>query len=412
MLAFVNATSQIIIKIMAHVSDYYSPEALFANLGGTLITYFSKPGLPEWDSIPPAVHLLANHAQPRPQDRVWCVNCGTGALAVAIVKMVPRGSCSLITYDTLAITCARLTFAENNLDNLRIISDIDLSNPELGQPDLVLLNIYKGRNLNRRILLHTWKALKPGGRLLVSGANNQGVQSTFKDASHLFQNISVLAYKKGNRVAKYIKETHRKIDLPDWTSEPGIAPGTWQTFHVDTGGFSFDLVSLPGVFSYANLDSGTALLLSTIDDLSGKKVLDVGCGSGIIGLFSAARNAQIVDMVDSQLLAVASSRENITRNQYPICHAFCSDLLAAVEGRSYDYILSNPPFHAGIRVDYQAAHALITSAGSVLEPGGHLQLVANRFIPYDRLMSEGFGNVKTLAQTSTYRILASMKKHA
>jgi len=402
---------QIIIKMMQPMSDYYSTKSFVANLSGSLIKYYSKPGLPAWDSLPPSIHLLANHANPGLQDQVWCINDGTGALAVAMAKKAPRGSCSMISYDLLAITCARLTLAENNMDNIWINSDIDLSHPELQEPNLVIFNIYKGRNLNRRILLHTWNALKPGGCLLISGANNQGVQSIIKDASQLFNNISVLAYKKGNRVAKFIKENHRQIDLPDWTSEPGIAPGTWQILHVDTGGFSSDLVSLPGVFSYANLDTGTALLLSTIDDLSGKKVLDVGCGYGIIGLYSAAHNAEIVDMVDSSLLAVVSSQENITRNQYPICRANPSDLLSAVKGRPYDYILSNPPFHAGLRVDYQAAHALISGAVLALEPGGHLQLVANRFIPYDRLMVEVFGNVKTLAQNSAYRILASRKVH-
>jgi len=397
--------------MMQPISDYYSVKSFIANLGGSFIKYYSKPGLPAWDSLPPSIHLLANHANPGSQDRVWCINDGTGALAVAMAKKAPQVSCSMISYDLLAITCARLTLAENNMDNIWINSDIDLSHPELQEPNLVIFNIYKGRNLNRRILLHTWNALKPSGCLLISGANNQGVQSIFKDASHLFNNISVLAYKKGNRVAKFIKENHRQIDLPDWTSEPGIALGTWQTLHVNTGGFSSDLVSLPGVFSYANLDTGTALLLSTIDDLSGKKVLDIGCGYGIIGLYSAAHNAGVVDMVDSSLLAIASTQENITRHQFPTCQAIPSDLLSVVRGRHYDCILSNPPFHAGLQVDYQTAQALIYSAVSSLEPGGHLQLVANRFIPYDRLMVEVFGNVETLAQTPSYRILSSRKVH-
>jgi len=395
---------------MTQNPDYYLPKVFVTDLGGCVIKYYSKPGLPEWDSLPPAIHLLANHAHPAPQNHVWCVNCSTGALPVAMAKLVPGGSCSLITYDTLAITCARLTFAENDLDNIGIISDIDLYVPELEQPDLVLLNIYKGRNINRRMILHAWLALKPGGSLLISGANNQGIQSIIRDASNLFHNQCVLAYKKGNRVVKFTKSDHHIIDMPGWAAEPGIAPGTWRSFHIDFDGFSFDLLSLPGVFSYTSLDDGTALLLSTLNDLSGKKVLDVGCGYGIIGLFAAARNALAVDMVDSQLMAVASSQENISRNQYPNCRTFSSDLLAAVKGRSYDIILSNPPFHAGIQVDYQAAKELITGAGSVLEPDGYLQLVANRFIPYHRLMTEVFGNVKTLAQTTSYRILSSRKE--
>lgn len=395
---------------MQSTADYYLPRVFFSNLGGNMIRYFTKPGLPDWDSIPPSISLLANHATPDSQDRVWCINSGTGALGVSIAMKAPSGSCTMFIYDTLAVTCAELTFALNNLDTIRIFSDINLSHPEMEKPDLILFNIFKGRYLNRRILLQTWNALKPGGKILISGANNQGVQSVIKDASQLFRNNSVLAYKKGNRIVKLIKESHYEMDLPDWTGEPGIAPGTWSRFQLDIDEHSFDLVSLPGVFSYGSLDGGTALLLSTIGDLSGKKVLDVGCGWGIIGLYSAAHNAASVDMIDSSLLAIASSQENITRNKYPVCRAFPSDLLSAVQGRAYNCVLSNPPFHVGLRVDYQAAHALIAGARFVLEPGGHIQLVANRFIPYDRLMMEVFGNVKTLVQTPAFRILASRKE--
>jgi 16S rRNA (guanine1207-N2)-methyltransferase len=392
------------------ILDYYSPRLLTANIVNTSIWYYSKPGLPEWDSISPALLLLASHANPKPQDQVWCINCGPGAVATIIGKMVPLGSCCISEYDALAITCSELTRVENALHNMHINSEINLSPPCMGNPDLVLLNIYKGRSLNRRILLQVWQALKPGGRLLISGANDQGIQSVLKDTSQLFENISILAYKKGNRVAQLLKNDSQQRALPDWTNEPGIAHGTWHIFQLDLFGHSFSLVSLPGVFSYSGLDDGTRLLISSLEDLSGKKVLDVGCGYGIVGLYSAACGAQTVDMVDSQLLAVASSRENIARNRYPNCQVYSSDLLSAVIGKTYDYILSNPPFHAGIQVDYQAAHALITGAVSALEIGGHLQIVANRFIPYDRLMVEVFGNVTVLAQSPAYRILVSKKE--
>jgi 16S rRNA (guanine1207-N2)-methyltransferase len=393
-----------------HIPDYYSPRLLNANIGNTPIRYYSKPGLPEWDSVSPGLFLLATHANPEPQDQVWCINCGPGAVAIVIAKMVSRGSCWISVYDMLDITCTELTRAENDLHNIQINSDIDLSPLLMGDPDLVLLNIYKGRSLNRRILLLVWQALKPGGRLLISGANDQGIQSVLEDASQLFQNLSVLAYKKGNRVAHLIKNVSQQKALPDWTDEPGIAPGTWQTFHLDLFGHSFPLVSLPGIFSSSSLDNGTRLLISTLEDLPGKKVLDVGCGYGIVGLYAAKCGAMMVDMVDNNLLAVAASRENITRNYFTNCQAYGSDLLSAVKGKSYDFILSNPPFHAGIQVDYQAAHTLISSAVSALEVGGRLQIVANRFIPYDRLMLEVFGNATILAQNPTYRILTSRKE--
>ena len=390
--------------------DYYSTRLLTADFGSAPIRYYSKPGLPDWDTISPALSLLAANAKPSPNDHVWCLNCGPGALAVAIAKMVPDGVCVVSDYDALVITCLQQTQVENYIQNIHIIKEPDFLPTHSELPDLALLNIHKGRNLNRRSILQVWQTLKPGGRLLIAGANEQGVQSIIKDAALLFQNTSILAYKKGNRFAQLIKSASHPVPQPDWSTQSGITPGTWQALQTNLGGIGLNLVSLPGVFSSTEIDNGSLLLISSLKDLSGKKVLDVGCGYGILGLFAAMSGALKVDLVDNQLLAVLSARENITHHHIKNCQVFWSDLLSAVSSNSYDLIISNPPFHAGIQIDFHASRALITSAISVLKVGGALHLVANRFLPYDHLMKEVFGNVNIVAQNPAYRILVSKKE--
>ena len=390
--------------------DYYSTRLLTADFGSAPFRYYSKPGLPDWDTISPSLSLLATNARPSPDDHVWCLNCGPGALAVSIAKMVPDGACIVADNDVLVITCLQQTQVENHIQNIHIIKEPEFLSQRSELPDLALLNIHKGRNLNRRSILQVWQTLKPGGRLLIAGANDQGVQSVIKDAALLFQNTSLLAYKKGNRVAQLIKSASHPITQPDWATQSGIAPGTWQDLQINLGGIGLNLVSLPGVFSSTELDNGSLMLISTLKDLSGKKVLDVGCGYGILGLFAAMSGALKVDLVDNQLLAVLSARENITHHYINNCQVFWSDLLSAVSRNSYDTIISNPPFHTGIQIDFLASRALITSAISALEVGGALHLVANRFIPYDHLMKEVFGNVSIVAQNPAYRILVSKKE--
>ena len=64
----------------------------------------------------------------------------------------------------------------------------------------------------------------------------------------------------------------------------------WRTYQHSTLE-NLTIYSLPGVFSAAELDTGTELLLSTIDNKIKGKVLDLGCGAGVIG--SMIKNARL-----------------------------------------------------------------------------------------------------------------------
>ena len=409
MSSFVNGIVADIIEHVKYPLDYYSYRLLTTTLGGDYIRYYSKPGIPDWDVILPAHHLLIEHSKPVPMDHVWCINCGPGALAAAISKNVSLGTCLVSTNDILTATSTRLTQSASDLHNLTLSSDTPTTPQEGESIDLILMGISKSRDLNRYWLFLAYQSLKPGGRLLIAGANTQGIQSVIKDSGELFNNLAILAYKKGNRVAQFSKMITKNHQLPEWTREPGIAPGTWNSVDIPLSGMTMNLVSLPGVFSSGSLDGGTQLLLSTLADFSGEKVIDVGCGYGVIGIFAATHGAASVDLIDSQFFSIKSCHENIRRCQLSNSKAYCSDLFSAVRDKSYTCVLSNPPFHSGYQVDYQIAHALIRDAHLLLETNGYLQLVANRFIRYARMMAEIFGNVAVIADNSSYHVLVSRK---
>ena len=161
--------------------------------------------------------------------------------------------------------------------------------------------------------------------------------------------------------------------------------------------------SLPGVFSANELDIGTALLLSTIKSTIKGKVLDLGCGAGVIGAMIKKHNPQAqITMTDIHAMALASARKTFDKNQLE-AEIFASDVFSNIEGK-FDLIISNPPFHDGIDTTYRTVKTLISEAKWHLTQGGELRLVANAFLPYPDLLQQHFGTFKVLEQTAKFKV--------
>jgi 16S rRNA (guanine1207-N2)-methyltransferase len=150
------------------------------------------------------------------------------------------------------------------------------------------------------------------------------------------------------------------------------------------------------------------MFLDILQIIPGQTVLDVGCGYGVIGAIAAKQGAGWVDLVDDNLLAVASSRKTLAINHISNAAVFAGDLLQPVENHKYDLILTNPPFHAGHAVNLLTAEALINQAHQALNPGGQLILVANRFLPYDRLVQVVFGNATLLSKSNKFHVISGI----
>ena len=130
----------------------------------------------------------------------------------------------------------------------------------------------------------------------------------------------------------------------------------------------FSMYSDNGVFSKDRFDYGTRVLLENIDinNLSGK-VLDLGCGTGVVGLILGTFNKNIsIDMVDVNLRALELASENIKLNNLGNS-IFHSDVYSNVIDK-YDYIITNPPIRAGkdvIRRFLLGAKDYLTDKGSL-----------------------------------------------
>ncbi|MGR6982192.1 16S rRNA (guanine(1207)-N(2))-methyltransferase RsmC [Testudinibacter sp. P27/CKL/0425] len=164
--------------------------------------------------------------------------------------------------------------------------------------------------------------------------------------------------------------------------------------------------SLPGVFSANELDQGTALLLSSLTPKVQGRVLDLGCGAGVIGSYLKRQNPSIeLVMSDIHSMALASANRTLQQNQLS-AEVVASDVFSDLNGK-FDLIISNPPFHDGIDTAYRAVQELISQAKWFLRQGGELRIVANAFLPYPELLDRAFGEHRLLAKTNKFKVYAA-----
>jgi release factor glutamine methyltransferase len=90
-------------------------------------------------------------------------------------------------------------------------------------------------------------------------------------------------------------------------------------------------------------------------ELSGKKILDMGCGSGIISVVAASKGGECV-AADINPDCVKTTINNIKRNDFEgKIHVIESNLFENVTGK-FDIIFFNPPYYKGVpRNDFERA---------------------------------------------------------
>lgn len=131
-------------------------------------------------------------------------------------------------------------------------------------------------------------------------------------------------------------------------SAPGPDPYFKKRIAFEHEGHQLEFDVAHTLFSSHEVDQGTRLLLRTIDAEAPRRILDLGCGYGALGIALARRfpEAEVV-MVDSDLLAVRYARHNRALNAVTNAQAIASVGLEDAPPGPYDLIVSNIPAKIG-----------------------------------------------------------------
>ncbi len=389
------------------MAAHAAPVELAWRVGATEVPLLSAVGVPGYPGIDPALPALAEalargRLQP-PLSSFVDFTGGPGAvLGLGHALSGVRGS-------MLAVSAAvRRTALELGVDEAACRADHPWDLPA-ASVDEVWWRPASERGWARfGAELAGWsRALTAQGRLIAVWHKDQGARRAERLVAERFETLEVVNRASGWRV----------VEARGPRAE---TPGPWLSWDGPDG----PMRTLVGTFAADRLDAGSALLLEALSayetggrearseasaDLAGARVLDLGCGSGVLARRALRAGAASVLALDDDLAAVRSSEATLAGEGK--ARVDWSDLtLDAPEARELDVVITNPPFHVGRSVVGALSRGFVAAAHTALRPGGRLWLVANAALPFDRLLAS-WQSVRevTPAGARAYRVFTALR---
>ena len=161
-----------------------------------------------------------------------------------------------------------------------------------------------------------------------------------------------------------------------------------------------------GLFSPEHIDRGTLAMLSHVCFAPGLRIMDLGCGCGIVGIVAARiAGEENVFMSDADPMAVETARRNAERNGVGGVSICVSDGFKDVDASGFDLILSNPPY----QTDFSVAKGFIEKGFNRLKIGGKLYMVTKRREWYKNKIISVFGGVE-IRETDGYFVFIAERR--
>lgn len=266
---------------------------------------------------------------------------------------------------------------------------------------LVLLLPPRQREEARALFAEAFDRVAPGGVVVAAIANDAGARSGQADFEALFGRASVLA-----------KHKCRVFHAARGEGGDAALAARWRVLDAPRPILGGRYTSRPGVFAWDRIDAASALLAEHLPARLSGHGADLGAGWGYLSCELLVRCAGVsaLDVVEAEARALDCARANLTPFRDRVALDFLWHDATAGLPRRYDFIVTNPPFHAlpgQARPDI--GRAFIAAAAAALKPGGALWLVANRQLPYEEALGANFASVRIVAQREGYKVVEATR---
>jgi 16S rRNA (guanine1207-N2)-methyltransferase len=259
---------------------------------------------------------------------------------------------------------------------------------------LVLAGRHRGRN--ELLIATAIERTAPDGLILVAGSKDDGIASLRKRLEGLLEVEGSLP--KYHGLAFWFRRPDDGAAAATLRAgtPPLLVEGRFQT--------------APGMFSFDRIDAGSRLLAGNLPpDLSGS-VADFCAGWGYLAaeLAMHCSGVSALDLYEADFEALEAAKVNL-QAAGPQKAFFWHDLLVEKAARRYDAIVMNPPFHKSLAAEPEIGAGMIRAAAAALKPGGRLLMVANRKLPYERVLTSAFSRHAEIAADGMFKVFSARR---
>lgn len=309
------------------------------------------------DAPRPAEQLLVDFLPRLAGVRVLCTTLGRAQLATAYSDAHPEARVTCWFLDLYAAQQSEIQIGQRS-EQFQLVCSPD---PPAGEFDLACLPLQKQGEVElvRDQLQLAHQRLAVGGQLAAS-TDNRDDTWLYDQLRAIFDKVSRFVVAGG---VVYVAHKNKPLK-----KEKNFAC----EFAFRDKERLIQLRSRPSVFSHRSLDTGARALIEAMPLQAGQRVLDIGCGSGAVGLAAALRfDDTRVTAIDSNPRAVEAAAWAAERNECPRVSARLDCDGQTLEPGTYDLALGNPPYYSNFRLP----ELFVQMACRALQPAGKLLLV-------------------------------------